>query len=385
MNLSLWRKHALMKYLKALLLFLIAAAFPLRAETEAMRYAKGMGIGWNLGNTLEACGNWIDKSSPKNFETAWGNPVTRREIFHGLKAAGIQTVRIPVSWSNMMQDGYRIHPEMMQRVEQVVDDALAEGLHVILNLHWDGGWISRFSTDREESFRKYTAIWTQVSARFAGKSDQLIFESLNEEACFADLWNPNGPQNEDGKKKAYALVNEINQKFVDLVRASGGGNATRYLLIAGYATNIDQTCDGAFQMPQDPVNHLMVSMHYYSPSTFAILEQDASWGKAQSTWGTDAEKEVVARDFRKFRERYIDHGVPVVIGEYGCPTKNKKEASVVLYLKTVATTAVANGACPLLWDAGDHYDRTTCKFRDEKVAQYLAELSQRVSGVGKAE
>lgn len=359
------------------LVLVIAVIQPSSAETEAIEFVKDMGVGWNLGNTLEACGGWINKSSIRNFETAWGNPVTEKEIFRKLKDSGIRTVRIPVAWSNLMGEDNRINPELMDRVETVVDSVLDEGMYAIVNLHWDGGWIKKFPTQNEECSKKYEAIWEQVSKRFRDKSNRLIFESMNEEGYFDDIWNRYGPKNEEAKKKAYDLLNRINQDFVNIVRARGGNNNDRYLLIAGYATDIDLTCDPDYQLPSDPANHLIVSVHYYSPPNFAILETDASWGKAQSTWGTEEDKERLGADFKKLKKRFIDKGIPVILGEYGCTSRNKDKVSVNLYLRTVASTAVANGVCPLLWDAGGEFDRRNYRFRDKEVEAYLSELSEK--------
>lgn len=357
-----------------------AAAFaappaPSAAKPEAMAFARQMGVGWNLGNTLEATGN-VKGTSVRDFETAWGNPVTTKAMIDGIKTAGFRSMRVPVAWSNLMgpKPDYVINKELMGRVEQVVKYGLDNKMYVIINIHWDGGWIHRFSTDYDESMRKYTAIWKQVADRFKGYSDHLIFESMNEEGSFDDLWNKYGGL-PDRKAEAYQLLNRINQAFTDLVRASGGNNGRRYLLIAGYATDIAHTIDPAFQMPRDPAAHSLVSVHYYSPSTFAILEKDANWGKAAYTWGTPEEVAAVKRDLRPLKARFLDKGIPVVIGEFGCPTVNKDPQSVVKYLSMVGETAWSLGCVPMLWDPGTFYDRQTRRFRNPQIGQVFARLA----------
>jgi len=350
------------------------AAMPMR-KTEALAFARQMGIGWNLGNTLEACGG-IKGNSIRDFETAWGNPVTSRAMIDGIKASGFRSLRIPVAWSNLIgpKPDYAINKELMARVEQVARYGLDDGMYVIINIHWDGGWIHRFSTDYDGCMTKYRAIWSQVASHFKGYSDHLIFESMNEEGSFDDLWNVYGglPNQKD---KAYTLLNRINQEFTDLVRASGGNNGRRYLLIAGYGTDIGHTVDPDFEMPRDPAHHSMVSVHYYSPPGFAILEKDASWGKAAYTWGTPAEVDAVKRDMLPLKQRFLDQGIPVVVGEFGCPTVNKDPASVVKYLSTVCKTAASMGLVPMLWDAGNIYDRHTCHFRDPRLAEAFARIA----------
>lgn len=345
------------------------------AETEAIAFSRQMGIGWNLGNTLEATGK-IKGIHVRDYETAWGNPVTTKVMIDGIKAAGFRSMRIPVGWSNLIgpKPDYVINKELMARVEQVAKYGLDDGLYVIINVHWDGGWIHKFSSDYAGSQQKYKAIWSQVAEHFKGYSDHLIFESMNEEGSFDDLWNVYGGM-PNQKEKAYALLNDINQQFTDLVRASGGHNGRRYLLIAGYGTDIGRTVDPDFQMPRDPAGHSMVSVHYYSPPGFAILEKDASWGKALYTWGTPDDVAAVKRDMLPLKQRFLDKGIPVVVGEFGCPSVNKDPASIVKYLSTVCEAAYSLGCVPILWDAGNFYNRETRQFRNPQISDALAGIA----------
>jgi endoglucanase len=285
-------------------------------------------------------------------------------------------MRVPVAWSNLIGPApdYAINKDLMARVEQVTGYGLANDMYVIINIHWDGGWIHKFSTDYDGTMQKYKAIWRQVAERFKGHSDHIIFESMNEEGSFDDLWNPYGGK-PDQKGKAYGILNRVNQEFTDLIRASGGNNARRYLLIAGYATDVRRTVDPAFQMPRDPANHSMVSVHYYSPPTFAILEKDANWGKAAYSWGTAAEVAAVKRDMLLLKPRFLDKGIPVVIGEFGCPVVNKDPASVVKYLTTVCETAYSLGCVPVLWDNGNLYDRQTRRFKNPEIGKALSRIA----------
>lgn len=342
------------------------------AQSEAIAFARPMGIGWNLGNTLEATGDWIKGTSVSDYETAWGNPVTTKAMIDGIKASGFKSLRIPVAWSNMMGPNYTINKQLMARVEAVAKYGLDNDMYVIINIHWDGGWIHKFSTDYDGTMKRYKTVWSQIADRFKGYSDHLIFESLNEEGSFEDLWNPYGGM-PNQKDKAYEILNAINQTFTDLVRAAGSNNRRRYLLIAGYATDIGRTVDPAFKMPRDPVAHSMVSVHYYSPPTFAILEKDANWGKAQQTWGTPAEVAAVERDMLPLQERFLDKGIPVIIGEFSCPP-SKDPASVVKYLSTVCQTATSLGCVPMLWDAGGFYDRRALKWKNPQLGEALARL-----------
>ena len=343
----------------------------MREDYTTAELVSDMGLGINLGNTLEACGDWIQGDSVTSYETAWGSPVVTEEMIAGYAKAGFQTVRIPVAWSNLMEEDYTIAPELLERVETVVQYVLDNDMYAIVNLHWDGGWIAGFSTDFDTCMEKYTRIWEQVTDTFQDYGDHLILESLNEEGCFDDLWNRYSGS-DSGKAEAYGIVNDINQAFVDLVRNSGGNNARRHLLIAGYATDVDLTCDEAFRMPEDPAGRCAVSVHYYSPATFCILEEDADWGKARSRWGSPREQRVLESDMDKLKETFVDKGVPVIIGEYGCAVRNKEEESVKLFLSSVAGAARSRGMCPVLWDVTDvFYDRTACQMKDEDLHQRL--------------
>lgn len=339
------------------------------AETGEMRnittmeLVHDMGLGINLGNTMESCGDWIDKygdGSVRSYETAWGSPVITEAMIDGYANEGFGTLRIPVAWSNLMGENYTISADYLKRVRQLVDWAIEDDMYVILNIHYDGGWFSGFSTDKSNCMTKYKRIWEQLTEEFADYSDFLVFESLNEEGVWNDL-----PQAD-----AYAMLNEINQTFVDIVRSSGGNNGERHLLIAGYATDFDKTCSSLFKMPDDPMSRCAVSVHYYTPSTFCILEEDASWGKNRTTWGTANDIKQLNYYMSKMKTNFVDKGIPVIIGEYGCPKKNKEADSVRLFLTTAAKTAYDMGMCPVLWDiTGLHYDRTTCKMTDTKLKQ----------------
>lgn len=341
-------------------------------ESEAMRdittmeYVQSLGVGINLGNTFESSG--FEASTVTAYETGWGSPVISPKIIGGYADCGFGVMRIPVAWSNLMGEDYTINNKYLARVKAVVDCVLKEEMCVILNIHWDGGWWTGFAeaNKKDECMYKYERIWTQLCEAFGDYNDHLMFESLNEEGCWDSLWNRYGGTN--GKAEAYALLNEINQKFVDIVRASGGNNALRHLLIAGYATDIELTCDELFKMPNDPANRMAVSVHYYLPPTFAILDEDASWGKMQPDWGSDEDYEFLNKNMDMVKEHFIDQGIPVIVGEFGAPTKNKAEGAVNRYLTAVCDAAYRRGMCPVLWDiTNQFYNRTAAKFIDEEL------------------
>ncbi len=364
----------------------MAGLYPTAADTAmrdmtTMEIVTDMGIGINLGNTFESCGDWIDQwgdGTPNAYETAWGSPTVTKELIEGYADAGFGVLRIPVAWSNMMaKDGsYTIHPDYMARVTQVVDWALDADLYVILNLHWDGGWLEELPNDYNGCMNKYKAIWTQICAAFSTYGDHLMFESQNEELGWSSVWNQWGGTT--GKEESYGYVNAVNQAFVDVVRGAGGNHAQRHLLISGYNTDITLTCDPLFQMPRDPAGRCALSVHYYTPAGFALLTEDASWGKASYTWGTQAEYDELQYYINMLETRYTSQGVPVIIGEYGCPKENKEEASVRRFLTAVCEAALAKqGICPVMWDITDlHYNRQSYEMTDPVLKEQLLALKE---------
>lgn len=345
-------------------------------DMTTMELVQDMGLGINLGNTFESSGSWINNSSVTNYETAWGSPVITKEMIQGYADCGFGVLRIPVAWSNKMAADYTIDPTYLARVQQVVNWALDTDMYVILNIHWDGGWFSDFASDkkRDECFKKYESIWTQLTTAFNDDyGDKLMFESLNEEGGWDEIWNRYS--HEGDKEKSYGILNDMNQRFVNIVRKSGGNNKKRHLLIAGYNTDIFLTCDEAFKMPDDPENRCAVSVHYYTPAVFALLEKDADWGKARTEWGTDADYKELNDNMDMMKTNFVDKGIPVIIGEYNACGKNKSQEMRRLYISSVCRAVYERGMCPVLWDVtDDNYNRKEAKFIDEQLLKELMEI-----------
>ena len=343
-------------------------------DITTQQVVEEMGLGINLGNTFESSG--ISGTMVSSFEKGWGSPTISQPLIQGYADAGFGVLRVPVAWSNMMAEDYTISAEYIARVGEVVDWALDSGMYVILNEHWDGGWWEKFPTEKEECMKKYTRIWEQISEYFRDHGDKLMFESLNEEGGWDSIWNRYSGTEGEAKEESYGLLNEINQKFVDIVRASGGNNEKRHLLIAGYNTDVELTCDKLFVMPNDPAGRCAVSVHYYTPSTFCILERDASWGKARKTWGHPKEVEEMERLMDMLKERFVDNGVPVIVGEYGCVAlRNKEPVEIRRFNLIAAEEMLKRKMCPVLWDTtGTFYDRYFFTMKDEEFRKGLERL-----------
>lgn len=360
----------------------------MREGLTALEATRLMGNGINLGNTLEACDNnvGIKTNTPLSYETHWGQPKTTQAIIDGMKAAGFDTIRIPVAWmtnaTHLYEGDYTIDADYMDRVEEVVRYARKAGMYVIINDHWDGGWYGMFGSESAETralaMEAYKGMWQQIAERFRDYSDYLIFESANEE--LGGRFDENSPLycsdsvvtylNDDER---YALTNEINQTFVDVVRATGGNNATRFLLIAGYSTDIDQTCDDRFQMPKDTADSkLMVSVHYYDPWSYC----GASSAVSATKWGKVSDYEYMDQQLAKMT-KFTEAGYGVVIGEYGAlPCSDGLKDNTLAYHTAFLDACTKYNLTNCLWDCSGLYKRVSQTFADDDILAMYQEKRQ---------
>lgn len=346
----------------------------------ALEVSKIMGNGINLGNTLEAYNHqaYLNGSDPTLAETVWGMPTTTREMIDGMKAAGFDTLRVPVAWTNGMNyeaGDYTIDERLMQRVETVVNYALDADMFVIVNDHWDGSWWGMFGSATEETREKamemYKSMWRQIAGRFEDYSYKLIFESANEE--LGDRLNDKDVAADSGtlsKDKCFETANLINSEFVKLVRSTGGKNADRFLLIAGYNTDIANTTDDRFIMPEDTAeNKLFVSVHYYTP-------WDYCGTKAVDSWGSPKQYDEM-NDLLKKLTKFTDKGYGVIIGEYGVLTDGKStpKPDTDIYFTNFLNNCDMYDLVPVLWDCNGLYRRREGKIADETIAKLFLDRS----------
>lgn len=360
----------------------------MREGLTALEATRLMGNGINLGNTLEACDNnvGIKTNAPLSYETYWGQPKTTQAMIDGMKAAGFDTIRIPVAWmtnaTHLYEGDYTIDAGYMDRVEEVVRYARKAGMYVIINDHWDGGWYGMFGSESAETralaMEAYKGMWQQIAERFRDYSDYLIFESANEE--LGGRFDENSPLYCSDSvvtyltdDERYALTNEINQTFVDVVRATGGNNATRFLLIAGYSTNIDQTCDDRFQMPKDTADSkLMVSVHYYDPWSYCGASSAASATK----WGKVSDYEYMDQQLAKMT-KFTEAGYGVVIGEYGAlPCSDGLKDNTLAYHTAFLDACTKYNLTNCLWDCSGLYKRVSQTFADDDILAMYQEKRQ---------
>lgn len=361
----------------------------IRSGLTALEVTTLMGNGINLGNTMEAYGraSYGTDADPTKYETCWGQPVTTQEMLDGMKAAGFDTLRLPVAWTNMMAfetGDYTINSAYLDRVEEIVGYARNAGMYVIINDHWDGGWWGMFGSadaaTREKAMALYRSMWTQIAERFQGYSDYVIFESGNEELGFrlndTDIAADSGTLSD---AECYTVTNEINQAFVDTVRASGGNNAERFLLIAGFGTDIKNTCDSRYKMPTDTAeNKLLVSVHFYDPSGYCI-------NSSLATWGTKQEYQTM-NDTLAMMTKFTDAGYGVVIGEYGVllEAAGLKE-NAADYTQNLLNNCDVYGYCPVLWDCNNLYNRNDNTIIDMGMARLYTKHSLEIQAGQSAE
>lgn len=360
----------------------------MREGLTALEATRLMGNGINLGNTLEACDNnvGIKTNTPLSYETHWGQPKTTQAMIDGMKAAGFDTIRIPVAWmtnaTHLYEGDYTIDADYMDRVEEVVRYARKAGMYVIINDHWDGGWYGMFGSESAETralaMEAYKGMWQQIAERFRDYSDYLIFESANEE--LGGRFDENSPLYCSDSvvtyltdDERYALTNEINQTFVDVVRATGGNNATRFLLIAGYSTDIDKTCDDRFQMPKDTADSkLMVSVHYYDPWSYC----GASSAVSATKWGKVSDYEYMDQQLAKMT-KFTEAGYGVVIGEYGAlPCSDGLKDNTLAYHTAFLDACTKYNLTNCLWDCSGLYKRVSQTFADDDILAMYQEKRQ---------
>lgn len=356
----------------------------------AQDVVREMGNGINLGNTFEAYnhGYYVAGGDPTTSENTWGQPTTTKEMIQGMKDCGFDSIRIPVAWTNAMlfeEGDYTIDEAYLTRVEEVINYALDCDMYVVVNDHWDGGWWGMFGSASEETRTKamemYTSMWTQLAERFRDYDFKLIFESANEE--LGDRLNDKDIAEDSGalsQDECYQTAHDINQKFVDTVRATGGNNAQRFLLIAGYNTDIAMTCDSRFKMPTDTAkDKLILSVHYYTPWDYCGEKAVTHWGSVSDV---DEQNSLLTQ-----LSKFCDQGYGVIIGEYAVLTNSStpKDDTDKFYTNFLNNCDLYN-FCPMLWDCNNLFDKYTCTMPDDTMYELFTSRSLKArSGLSEEE
>ena len=340
----------------ALILTGLSVAGPAQAAPSAAAITRAMQPGWNLGNTLDATGA---------DETSWGNPRVTRELLAGIRAQGFKSIRIPVTWGQHQGPApdYTIDPAYLARVQEVVGWALDQGFYVMINIHHDSWqWINTMPTDHDSVLARYNAIWTQVATAFRDTSPRLVLESVNE------------PQfaGSSGDAENYALLAELNASFHRIVRGTGGGNTTRALVLPTLHTNADQgrldATVAEFAALNDP--YLIATVHYYGYWPFSV--NVAGGYRFDET----AQQELLGT-FQRLRDSFGARGIPVILGEYGLlgfdrHTGTIEQGEKLKFFELFGYQARISGITTMLWDNGQHFDRTAGIWRDRELFAHIS-------------
>ena len=351
---------------QGILVIIIASVLILPATVKAelptaQQIASKMKIGWNLGNMLEA--TWIPRTS---------FAATTQRTIDSVKVAGFNTVRLPVAWFYHSDTAtYQIDAAWLAHVKKTLDYCIKDSMYVIMNTHWDNGWLDDHINvkDSAKVNARQRAHWTQIANYFKDYNDHLLFASANE------------PPAKDVTMMSVLL--SYHQTFINAVRATGGNNSSRTLVVQGPSTDIDLTYKLFNKMPTDQIsNRLMVEVHYYTPWQFCGLNEDASWGKMFYYWGkdnhstTDATRNATwgeESDMDKYlgmmKTKFVDKGIPVIIGEYGAFRKKViapsdqalHNASIKSFYRYFVKSATERGMITYCWDTGGIINFTTGK------------------------
>ena len=347
-------------------------------DNEAMAFLKSIGVGWNLGNTFDAeKGDWNRNADEMTVETSWVGIKTTEAMIDALQNAGFNAIRVPVSWHDHVDENFRISERWLNRVQEVVDWIYSRGMYVILNIHHDEAQFLPSKAHYEASARYVESIWQQLSERFRDYDEHLIMEAMNEPrlvgTAYEWTFNPTIPD----CIEAAECLNRLNQLFVDTVRASGGNNATRYLMVPAYDASPQNAVRDSFILPTDSAdNKIIVSVHAYTPYDFALNQKGTNEFKLTYQNQT---MDIVSF-MNTLYSKYTVNGIPVIIGEFGAMVKGDNLQSRVDWTAYYAATAGARNFPLFWWDNGAFtgngerfglLDRKTCTFPHQQIVDAL--------------
>ena len=348
---------------------------PVPVFETAHEAVHAMGVGWNLGNTLDSW--WTgdpDGRNWKKWETGWGQPVTKPELMTMLKQAGFGAVRVPVTWSVHMDSEGKVYPEWMDRVNEIVDYVLDAGLYCIINVHHDTGadegvWLVASEADYQREREMYEGLWIQIAERFRDYGQRLLFEAYNEMLddsrswCFASL---NLGYDQTAAAEAYEAINSYAQSFVDAVRSTGGNNAVRNLIVNTYGA-----CSGAgdwnphlkeplknMNLPLDRTDgHLMFQVHAYP-----LIDDLPSM-------------EAEVEDMFDSLDKYLaSQGAPVIIGEWGTFSEDPPKENLLYFADFFVRKSKEHGFGTFYWmTLTDGFARSVPAFSEPELARTIVE------------
>lgn len=301
-------------------------------EISPQDFVLDMGAGWNLGNAMD---------TEDSDETAWGNPVTTRAMIDEIAEKGFKTLRLPVTWRFHMGPApdYTIEGEWLDKVEAIANFALDNGMYVIVNIHHDDTWIIPTYEKAPEVKARLSKVWTQIAERFKAYGDHLIFETLNE-----PRYEGSPEEWKGGTAEGRDVVNQYHKAGVDAIRATGGNNAKRKIMVSTYAASTGPDALNDYVIPNEDAN-VIVSLHSYFPYLFSLEGSDP-------TWGTESDKSELIAELDKIADTFIAKGRAVVMGEWGSTHSDNADDRTV-HAQFYARACAERGICPIWWDNGN--------------------------------
>jgi aryl-phospho-beta-D-glucosidase BglC (GH1 family) len=305
----------------------------------SLQLTADMGAGWNLGNTLDAYGDWV---SGLDTETCWGNPKTTQAMIDAIKQKGFKTLRLPVTWHQHLGSApdYTIDSEWLDRVEEVANYAFTNDMYVIINIHHDDSWIIPTYDKKNAVIAQIEKVWTQIANRFKDYGDYLIFETFNEPRLegSAEEWNGGTAEGRD-------VLNSFHLAAVNAIRNTGENNASRHLMVSPYGASGSVDAINDLVIPNND-SRIIVSWHNYSPYSFALQIPGTT------TWGSDSEKAELTTLFDRIYNKFIKNGRAVIMGEFSSTDKNNT-AERAKHAEFMVKSAQDRQIVPIWWDNGD--------------------------------
>jgi len=328
-------------------------------EHDAFNLLRSIGVGWNLGNALDSLdaqrrgvtGDLPDNMTAEEYyETLWGNPVTTFEMIESIAQMGFGAVRVPVTWTDHMDEDFNINESWLTRVEQVVNYVQDNGMYAIINVHHDSGsgtwpWLRADLDNIDQMKAHFQTVWHQIAEYFNEFCDMLIFESFNEILDTESNWS-------GSDRSANEAVNILNQVFVETVRNTGGNNADRFLIVKTYGARNYGNPINDFVLPEDSaLNRLIVGVHFYGTHGFIRQQEDIPWTVSYSEWDYHRNGGHTVEVMTRLRENFVDRSIPVVVTEFGATNKNNS-TDRINYAIHYIETAMRYGIAAFWWDDG---------------------------------
>lgn len=346
-----------------LIVLVVAAVVGLKYyEKRHLRFVENMGAGINVGNSLDSTelAQYQENASVQEYEISWGNPEINEGMFRAIREAGFGTVRIPVTWDEHIDEDGNISEDWMNRVQEVVDMALAQDLYVILDTHHET-WLDIQVEREDEIVESFQNVWLQIATRFRFYDEKLLFEGMNEPRLRDSEYEWTV-----GTKEMQAMVNRLNETFIETVRSTGEGNKDRYLLICPYANRYEYDAMEALEVPK---GNVIVSIHLYSPHDFCQEEDGTDKWDRQQTESVEKIQDI----FNNMNSLFVQNNVPVIVTEFACRDKDNLESRIE-WLQFYTETAKANGVSYIWWDNGSAYqllEREKCEWIYPELVEEL--------------